>query len=68
MQPHSQQHYRMTTLEAIDVIEAWELGYHLGNVIKYIARHPYKGDALGDMYKALYYLQRHIQLMEQEDG
>ena len=31
-------YYKHGGVEAIDAIEAWELGFHLGNVVKYIAR------------------------------
>jgi hypothetical protein len=46
--------------EAIKVIEAWELGFHLGNVVKYLSRAGKKGDALDDLKKARWYLDRHI--------
>jgi hypothetical protein len=47
--------------EAIRVIEAWNLNFHLGNVIKYISRAGKKGDNIEDLEKALWYLKRHIQ-------
>ena len=31
-------HYNMGKYEAIDVIEDWNLGFNLGNTIKYISR------------------------------
>ncbi len=46
--------------EAIKVIEAWGLGFHLGNAVKYIARAGKKGDEIEDLRKAVWYLQRHI--------
>ncbi len=48
--------------EAIKVIEAWGLGFNLGNTVKYIARHGAKGSALQDLEKAAWYLQREIEL------
>lgn len=45
-----------TTYEAIKVIEAWELGFCLGNAVKYICRAGKKGDALEDLEKAAWYL------------
>lgn len=48
------------THEPIDVIEDWELGYCLGQVIKYVSRAGRKGDALEDLRKAEFYLQRQI--------
>ena len=48
--------------EAIKVIEAWGLDFHLGNTVKYISRagikHPEK--ELEDLKKAAWYLQRRI--------
>ncbi len=56
------------TYEAIKVIEAWGLGFHLGNAVKYVARAGKKGDALEDLKKARWYLDRLIQKMEAERG
>jgi hypothetical protein len=46
--------------EAIKVIEAWGLDFHLGNVVKYICRAGLKGSTLEDLQKAQWYLQRAI--------
>lgn len=46
--------------EAIKVIEAWGLGFALGNAVKYIARAGKKGDRLEDLKKARWYLDREI--------
>lgn len=46
--------------EAIKVIEAWGLGFCLGNCVKYIARAGKKGDAIEDLAKARWYLDREI--------
>lgn len=46
--------------EAIKVIEAWKLGFCLGNCIKYISRAGKKGEYKEDLQKALWYLQREI--------
>jgi len=53
-------HYCQGGIEAIDVIEAWSLGFHLGNTVKYIARAGRKGDRIEDLKKAAWYLQRLI--------
>ena len=58
-------HYTYSKIETIEVIEAWGLGYRLGNVIKYISRAGRKGDRLEDLRKALWYLEREI---NEEDG
>lgn len=46
--------------EAIKVIEAWGLGFCLGNTVKYISRSEKKGNALEDLKKAAWYLNREI--------
>jgi hypothetical protein len=53
-------HYTAGRFEVIDVLEDWQLGFHLGNTVKYIARAGKKGDALEDLRKARWYLDREI--------
>lgn len=57
-----------TTYEAIKVIEAWGLGFSLGNAVKYISRAGKKDpDALlEDLRKASWYLQREIDRLAAE--
>lgn len=52
--------------EAISVIEEWNLGFHLGNVVKYISRAGKKPDqnTIDDLKKAKWYLERYIQNLE----
>jgi hypothetical protein len=51
--------------EAIKVIEAWELGFNLGNTVKYISRAGKKADpVLQDLKKARWYLDREISNLE----
>jgi hypothetical protein len=57
-------HYTHGDIEPIDFIEAIRAPFHLGNVIKYIARHEHKGTALADLRKARWYLDRYITLIE----
>lgn len=60
------------SIEVIDFIEAYDLGFHLGNVVKYISRAGHKEDtsmsieekALEDLKKAKFYLDREIQRRE----
>lgn len=49
-----------TTYEAIKVIEAWELGFCLGNAVKYICRAGKKDTPLLDLEKARWYIDREI--------
>jgi len=58
------QHYNTGKYEAIDVIEDWKLGFHLGNVVKYVARAEHKNDTLEDLKKARWYLDRYIKFIE----
>nr|DAT56996.1 MAG TPA: nucelotide kinase [Caudoviricetes sp.] len=53
-------HYTRGKIEVIDFIEDQQLPYHLGNVVKYVARAGYKGDKLEDLKKARWYLDRYI--------
>ena len=55
-------HYTRGKYEVIEVIEDWELGFHLGNAIKYIARAGYKDPAKTeeDLRKAIWYIERFI--------
>jgi hypothetical protein len=53
-------HYKDGGIETIDFIEAKELNYHLGNVVKYVSRAGKKGDKLQDLQKAQWYLTREI--------
>jgi len=57
-------HYNAGPIEVIDVIEGFKLGFHLGNVVKYILRAPHKGAAIQDLKKAKWYLDR---LIDNED-
>jgi len=54
-------HYKAGGIETIDFIEAKELGYNLGNVVKYITRADHKGNKLEDLKKAQWYLNRAIE-------
>ncbi len=62
------QHYggEDSPYEAIKVIEAWDLDFHLGNTVKYISRAGKKGTdkELQDLKKALWYLERKIENLE----
>ncbi len=50
--------------EAIKVIDAWKLGFALGNCVKYIARAAHKGSELEDLRKAAWYLNHRIEELE----
>jgi hypothetical protein len=65
---HPQHYGGDTQYEAIKVIEAWELGFCLGNTVKYISRAGKKDQdkRIEDLKKARWYLDREIQRMEKQ--
>jgi hypothetical protein len=62
-------HYNTGKYEVIDVIEDWQVDFHIGNVIKYVSRAGRKTDdtEIQDLKKALWYLKRKIELLEKKD-
>lgn len=54
------QHYQGNKYEAIDIIEDYNLGFNLGNAVKYILRCEKKGKKTEDIQKAIWYLNREI--------
>lgn len=61
-------HYTQGKFEVIDVIEDWNLGFHDGNAVKYIARFRHKGKPLEDLKKARWYIDRLINVVEKESA
>lgn len=63
-------HYKRGGIEAIDVIEAFELNYHLASVVAYILRCDHKGAPILDLQKARWFLDREIgrRTREEEAG
>ena len=57
-------HYKNLGIEPVAAIEAWALGFNLGNAVKYIARAEHKGAPIEDLKKARWYLDREIQRRE----
>ena len=54
-------HYNQGKIEVIDAIEDWALNFAEGNVVKYVARHRFKGEPLEDLKKAKFYLDKLIE-------
>ena len=61
------QHYNIGKIEAIDVIEDWQLNFNLGNTVKYISRAGHKDNIIQDLKKSLWYLQREIDRLEKDN-
>ena len=58
-------------IEITDLIEDWGVGWHLGNVLKYVSRAGRKGPVIDDLKKARWYLTRkiiHLQSTGDDDG
>ena len=58
------EHYQSGVIEVIDIIDAFQLDFYEGNVIKYVLRHN-KKNGIYDLKKAKWYLDRLIQLSEE---
>ena len=58
-------HYKSKdgNLEVLDIIEAFDLNFNLGNVIKYVIRKGKKGSDTENLSKAIFYLQREIEII-----
>lgn len=62
-------HYASGKIEVIDFIEDKELGFHLGNAIKYISRAGKKDPdkTIEDLKKAIWYINRQISVLENKE-
>ena len=66
-------HYNKFTFQPIDIIAEvtnyyeGSTSFHIGTVLKYLCRAPFKGKLLEDLKKANYYLTRAIEEMEEEE-
>lgn len=65
----NQSYYQSENIEAIDVIEAFDLNFNKGNVVKYVLRAGKKeGNAIvQDLKKAHWYIEREIERIEKND-
>lgn len=55
-------HGKNNEYEVIKVIDAWDLGFSLGNAVKYISRSGKKNPEkeVEDLQKAVWYINHHI--------
>lgn len=61
---HPNHYNQLKGVECIEIIEQLNLGFNLGNTVKYIWRCEEKGKKLEDLKKAAWYLQREILKLE----
>jgi hypothetical protein len=59
-------HYKEFVIEPIEYIEANNIGFHEGNVIKYVSRWKQK-NGLDDLRKAKWYIERLIEQATQTE-
>ena len=61
-------HYTSDTIEVIDFIDDKELGFSLGNAVKYIARAGKKdpNKTVEDLEKAIWYINHEIRRLRNE--
>lgn len=65
-------HYTFGAIEVMDAIEAWELNFARGCIVKYVARAGHKGSdeqerkytEVQDLKKARWYIDREIERLE----
>ncbi len=60
-------HYSSLAIEPIQFIETNELGYHEGNVVKYVSRWRNK-NGIEDLKKAQWYIERLITIEEEKES
>lgn len=60
-------HYSSLAIEPIQFIETNELGYHEGNVVKYVSRWRSK-NGIEDLKKAQWYIERLITIEEEKES
>ena len=65
--PINPDYYMAHSIACINVIEAFDLGFHLGNAVKYILRAGKKGDAREDIKKAAWYINRWLEVNDAKD-
>lgn len=59
-------HYKAGAIQPIEYIEANELGYHEGNVVKYVSRWKEKG-GVQDLEKAIHYIELLIEKTQRNE-
>jgi len=57
-------YYSQGDIEPCQFIEDQRLGFHEGSAIQYNTRARYKGDEIADLKKAVWYLNRKLELLE----
>lgn len=56
-------HYNQGSIETIDFIEDQHFDFHIGTAIRYLCRAGHKWNETEDLEKAIWYIQRKIDLL-----
>lgn len=62
--PINPDYYKADGIEVIQIIEAFKLDYHRASALKYLLRAGNKEDAVQDMKKAAWFVERRIRVLE----
>jgi|SRR3972149_5696267 len=65
--PINPSHYKQGKIEVIDFLDDQNLNFRLSSAIKYICRSPYKGTQVEDLRKAIWYLNREIEYLNDKN-
>lgn len=55
-------HYKNMKIQPIEFIQANNLGFIQGNIVKYATRYPHKGCPVDDLRKIIHYAQLALQI------
>lgn len=65
-------HYKDMGVQVWDVVDSWPLeqriGYYRGNALKYVMRCGNKDEATQELKKAIHYLEKLVELLEEQNG
>jgi len=65
-------HYKTMAVEPWDVVDTWPLeqriGYYRGGALKYVMRMGTKDELLQEIRKGAHYLQKLIEVLEQQES
>ena len=65
---HSPAHYTQGKIECADFIDDQQLPHHEASAVEYIVRARFKGKEVQDLQKAVWHLNRRIQLLEKTNA
>jgi len=65
---HRPAHYTQGQIECADFIDDQQLPHHEASAVEYIVRARFKGKEVQDLQKAVWHLNRRIQLLAKKSG